>query len=350
MSSLLLDDFTFSPPLKYDCADRSGEDCEKHVVFYDEGHKYVDNLNRDVQYTSATTLIHGYFPEFNSKIISEKVSTNPKSEYYGRDPAEIRRAWDANRDDAATRGTAMHAAIESIYNGIPRSEPVKELSLFKKFHNDLVDRIPYRTEQVVCLRRARICGSVDMIYKDGAGNDHVYDWKRSKEIKMEARDYGFEPLSDFQNTNYSHYCLQLNLYGYILDTMYGYRVKSMTLVILHPAQDTYLLVPVPDLRERVLQMLEDFIGHGFMLPHAYHLRFDCKDKKDNRDKKDNSGLVFKRKMLPSPFASIRKKDDTDDTDKGDKWDKWDKGEDTRDKSSSVKNKTTLSIPTKRKRS
>lgn len=294
----LLENFTFETPLPYNCSDTTGSDCEKHVTFFDVGHKYVDSLHPDIELTSVTTLIHGYFPEFEAVKISETISRNPKSLYYGKTPVEIRDGWEKNRNEAATLGTNLHKAIESIYNGHPVCEPKRELELFRNFHNDLIDRVPYKTERIVCSREARITGSIDMIYKDSLGFHHVYDWKRSKEIKMEARDTGFFPLTEFQNTNYSHYCLQLNIYSYLLDTLYGYNVKSMTLVILHPEQDNYITIPVPPLREPVIQLIKHFIDHGFLLPRAFESRFGHKIIKNNLTDKttmSSSGEVTDKK-------------------------------------------------------
>ena len=45
----------------------------------------------------------------------------------------------------------------------------------------------------------------------------------------------------------SKYCLQQNLYKYILEDNYGKKVSSMNLLVLHPRYHTYFHIQVPDL-------------------------------------------------------------------------------------------------------
>ena len=58
-------------------------------------------------------------------------------------------------------------------------------------------------------------------------------------------------------TSCGKYCLQLNVYSYILETVYGYKVRKMFLVRFHDSIDTAEIVCVPWLPTQVKQLLFD---------------------------------------------------------------------------------------------
>ena len=51
------------------------------------------------------------------------------------------------------------------------------------------------------------------------------------------------------DTNYSMYSLQLNLYAYILESEYGFEVSRMLLGVFHPLSDEARCIEVPRLTE-----------------------------------------------------------------------------------------------------
>ena len=93
-----------------------------------------------------------------------------------------------------------------------------------------------------------------VIKKDGSLL--IYDWKRCKEI---VKTSGFgkwgqkECIEHLPDTNYWHYCLQLNTYKAILEDKYGKKVEELYLVCLHPENKNknYQRIKVVDLQEEV---------------------------------------------------------------------------------------------------
>ena len=67
-----------------------------------------------------------------------------------------------------------------------------------------------------------------------------------------------ECIEHLPDTNYWHYCLQLNTYKHLIEKNYGYKVKEMYLVCLHPdnKNNDYLRIKVVDLDEEVRYLLE----------------------------------------------------------------------------------------------
>jgi ATP-dependent exoDNAse (exonuclease V) beta subunit len=100
---------------------------------------------------------------------------------------------------------------------------------------------------------SKLAGSVDMLFKDQDGL-HIYDWKRCKEITKTNSfcKTATNPLiEELPDTNYWHYCLQLNTYKYIIEKNYGYKVNDLYLVALHPDNENYKKIKVVNLQPQV---------------------------------------------------------------------------------------------------
>jgi hypothetical protein len=197
-----------------------------------------------------------------------------QSPYYGMTADAIKTAWDTNRDAAAAAGTAMHYNIECHYNGLPippDDTEAPEFRYFLQFYADHAARLrPYRTEWTVFDEAVRISGSIDMVFENldpatGSpdGTLSIYDWKRCKEIKkvpFGAKDYSRTPLiAHIPDTNYWHYCLQLNTYKAILERNYGKRVTDLFLVCLHPdnKNGSYQCIRVVDLQADIAALFKE---------------------------------------------------------------------------------------------
>jgi len=73
------------------------------------------------------------------------------------------------------------------------------------------------------------------------------------------------PLEHLPDCNYFHYCLQLNLYKYILESEYGMTVSAMYLGVVHP-QTRPRVIEVPPLGAEVAMIVENEIATGRALP------------------------------------------------------------------------------------
>jgi len=63
-----------------------------------------------------------------------------------------------------------------------------------------------------------------MVFEKEDGTLLIYDWKRSKEIKKTNpfnKWANKEEIEHLPDSNYWHYCLQLNTYKAILEDKYG---------------------------------------------------------------------------------------------------------------------------------
>lgn len=250
---------------------------DSRITFEPVEHKYTIDADPATAYTSVTTWVHGHFREFDSDDIIKRMMASrnwKQSQYYGMTADQIKASWDTNRDAAAAAGTAMHYNIECYYNGLPvppDDAEAPEFRYFLQFQTEHATHLrPYRTEWTVFDEAVRISGSIDMVYEnldpatgEPDGTLSIYDWKRCKEIKkvpFGAKDYSTnKTIAHIPDTNYWHYCLQLNTYKAILQRCYGKRVTDLYLVCLHPDNKnrSYQCIQVVDLQSEVAALFEE---------------------------------------------------------------------------------------------
>ena len=234
-------------------------------ITFDEG-PHIYTIKGDSGFTSVTTFNHAHFENFDSdKIIKGMMKSKrwTQSKYYGQTADEIKAGWDKNRDEAAAAGTKMHYDIECYYNECPNENPSIEYGYFNKFLNDFpeLNSRPYRTEWMIYHEELRLAGSIDMIFENEDGSLQIYDWKRCKEIvKASAFDKwaNKECIEHLPDTNYWHYCLQLNTYKAILEEKYDKKITDLYLVCLHPdnKNKNYQRIKVVDLQKEVQELFE----------------------------------------------------------------------------------------------
>jgi ATP-dependent exoDNAse (exonuclease V) beta subunit len=118
---------------------------------------------------------------------------------------------------------------------------------------------PYRTEWTIFDEELKLAGSIDMVYENSDGTLAIYDWKRSKEISKINKFNSYattECISQYPDSNFWHYALQLNTYKAIIEAKYGKKVTELCLVRLHPdaEENTYELLRVPDMQPQIKEL------------------------------------------------------------------------------------------------
>ena len=75
--------------------------------------------------------------------------------------------------------------------------------------------------------------------------------KRSKKLIIDGKqrkfgnEYALSELSHLDNSSFYKYCLQQNIYRYIIENEYAMKISSMKLVVLHENYTDYHIVDVP---------------------------------------------------------------------------------------------------------
>lgn len=235
------------------------------LIIFDEGpHIYTVLDDLESKYVSCTTFIHHFFHEFNADLIINKMMKSSKwnqNRYFGMTANQIKQSWEHNRIEASTAGTQMHKTIESFYNQeitLDSFRDVPDMQHFIDFYQEYGYHLkPYRSEWMVFDWDLKLAGSIDFVTENEDGTLDIYDWKRSNEIKRENQwQNGKDPIQHLPDTNYWHYCLQLNIYKAILERNYQKQIRQLTLVVLHPVQVKYKLIPVVDLSREVENLFQ----------------------------------------------------------------------------------------------
>jgi hypothetical protein len=278
---------------------------DDHIQFEEETHTYTINGERK-GWTSCTGFLHNFFGHFDADAVIAKMMSSPKwyeSKYYGMTAEQIKKQWSDKGKASSEAGTRMHLDIEHFYNAMPHElvkgavrtdlpasacgwtmedgwagmavdewKPAEgaEWNYFldyQKRHGS--QYTPFRTEWLVFDEEHKVAGSIDMVYMKPDGTLAIYDWKRIEDLKTENKfQSGLGPVSHLPDTNYWHYSLQLNVYRYILQKHYGYKVTDLALVVLHPGNKSWKVAK--------LNMMDDEVA-GMMAARAAALRMPGND-------------------------------------------------------------------------
>lgn len=220
---------------------------------------------------SVTSLVNMFFEGFNADRVIEcmmrSAKWGPSHKYYGMTAQAIKEIWACRGTEAAEMGTRMHAAIECYYNCGPLqfhadTLATREFAQFQRFVADATFSrmtqtrddetglpdvwIPYRTEWTVYDESARVGGTVDMVYKNVRdGTYTLIDWKRCKELHTTGRLSAKGVMAHMRDCNFTRYSLQLGIYRYILENVYGLVVRDAFVVQFHPDLENYQMHRVP---------------------------------------------------------------------------------------------------------
>jgi hypothetical protein len=253
---------------------------DKNITFVEDGHIYFIH-GKSTGIVSCTSFIHSFFSKFDSKKIilqickSDRWKNDPMYQYYQKSPSQIENEWEINRVSASSQGTKLHAMIEHFFNDrdIEYDDSMLDFTQFLKFNDDHPDLCIFRTEWIIYSEELMIAGSIDAVFVNADGTYTIFDWKRSKEIHYEA--YGdklcLAPFNHLPDCNYTHYCLQLNLYKTILEKHYAIKIRDMYLCVFHPnnPENTYIKINVPHMpkeSELMIVMRKNFLEKSSQKP------------------------------------------------------------------------------------
>jgi len=178
------------------------------VCFNPENHTYFIG---DKQLTSVTTYLSQFKNKFDSDLIAERFSKKNNL-----NKLDVLKKWKDKAELSAKNGTICHSIFENyILNDeiiLPGIAP-KE-NIVKKFINDYFERgllIPVESELIVY--DENLAGQIDCIVKNKIGEHFILDWKTNNKIEKESYNkYMLGKYSNYPDSNFYHYSLQLTLY------------------------------------------------------------------------------------------------------------------------------------------
>lgn len=234
------------------------------IEFDEASHSYTSNVNnKNITYTSVTSLVSQYFKQFDAAKIAVNVAKKR-----GVSVESVISEWDTNRNNACEYGTRIHEIAEDTIKGIiPRHNPAnnKEIATFKytveaalklKERFTVVD-----VEKIVFDHRLKIAGTIDLLLK----YDDTYlivDWKSNKEISDENKysEFGLGPLSSLADTNKNHYSLQLSIYEYLLRCAeYVSKTAEIRRILMHVTPFGINKIELPNMKDLVKDVVIDYL-------------------------------------------------------------------------------------------
>ena len=226
------------------------EDIEKQ---YDKDlHKYFKDKTGNAEYVSVTTLVERFFQFDILRYIQRE------SEKLGIDEVKFLKEFQALRDEAAVLGTELHLQIENYYTKKPYDDSLQEFKYFLAFEKEKIipkGLIFTKAEKEIYDHKYKVAGTVDCLFKSSDGKYVMVDWKRSKKLIVQGTNRpdkrGFqieiEGLTNLTNCSYYRYCIQQNMYKYILEKEYNIVISDMILAVLHEKYSNYHTIKLPEM-------------------------------------------------------------------------------------------------------
>lgn len=269
---------------------------DRFLAYDDAPHEYY-LFGKSKVCPSVSSVCGHFFPKFDKVLWSQRMLESKdyklgRGKYTGMSADEIVTLWDEKGRKASERGTLLHSEVEWYLNYEKARPTAKDLPEFQQFlemysteilANDL---LPYRTEwrlyglpyldgEEETDKTSYIPGTADALFiKDGTDKPardmplelELWDWKDSEGLKADkdAKGKGFGPVSHLYDTNYHHYCINLNLYKWMLERHYNVQVSRMVLGVVHPSfadKGGYQVHQVPVLRQETEDIVKAWWDH-----------------------------------------------------------------------------------------
>ena len=190
---------------------------ESRILFNELAHTYTIDGN-DVMPRSVTGLIHQFTSAFDADSTIAQIMARESWAWKQRDylradgevmtPTEIKQKWERNGLIQRSRGTLFHYHCEMFLNGaVVEGPPSPEFCQFLQIFENVITTTStiYRTELSLVHFGLRVAGQIDCLCRAPDGSLHIWDWKRSKEIKYDSNVQMKPPLSHLPDSNYWAY-------------------------------------------------------------------------------------------------------------------------------------------------
>lgn len=200
------------------------------ITFKEVGHEYISNDGDIINWLSVTGFIAKFKSKFDSLGQAKKSAKNKRSPWFGKDPNDIVKIWDAEATRASTLGNWYHGQRETDIldfatierNGviIPIIKPIIINDVKLAPEQKLKDGM--YPEHLVYLKSLGLCGQADLVEVID-GKIYITDYKTNKEIKEVGytnwegvTSKMYNPINHLDDCHLTHYNLQLSLYAYII--------------------------------------------------------------------------------------------------------------------------------------
>ena len=274
------------------------------VAFQEKEHKYFNISDPSIKYTSVTTLIGKYEPEFDKEFVSKykalerllpatdwkkekggiwksKKISKDFLEVYNISELELNRVqqdildeWAKINKESCERGTKIHSQLENSFYNVGSNITLKKFGIGGKFeckkdYNELDLEYGIYPEYLIYYDNPKldlhIAGQIDLLVKNG--NDiYIIDHKTNKKIDLKgfynnvtkSSEKLKYPLTSLDNCNFNVYQLQLSTYAWMLQKINPKFVIKNLILNHYDHEGNNTLYPCSYLKDEVEKMLRHF--------------------------------------------------------------------------------------------
>ena len=274
------------------------------VAFQEGPHRYFNIDDESIIYTSVTTLIGKYEPEFDSEFTSKykalekllpsdvwkkekgglwKSHKIPKDflEVYNISESELNKVqqdildeWAKINKESCERGTKIHAELENSFYTAGDNVTLQKFGIGGKFtckkdYSDLDLDYGVYPEYLIHYDNPKIglhiAGQVDLIVKN-CNDIVIIDHKTNKKIEQKgfydssirSTEKMLYPLTHLDECNFNHYQLQLSTYAWMLQKLNPDFVIKDLILNHYDHQNKNTLYHCTYLKDDVVRMLKHF--------------------------------------------------------------------------------------------
>lgn len=232
------------------------------VIRLGKNHRYFIK-GENINFTSCTTLLKKFFPEFNREEVAKKYA-----EKHGLNWKDVADGWKKLGRDSSNRGKKYHKFSEDVYR---RYVTGKYKDIISGFGTDIIENRMEKIllnlfqmytflppETIVGSISFKIAGSLDLLgYSDISKSLFIGDWKFVNEIKVDnIWEKAYFPIERLDNCNYNKYCLQLNLYSFLIKKeKYFPDHTNHVLRLFHVTENDVIVIKVPNMQTDIRNIL-----------------------------------------------------------------------------------------------
>lgn len=259
------------------------------LKFDKKTHRYFLN---EKEYVAATGFLGKFFGHFDPYEIAKKVSQNLESKYFGMEIPQIQRLWRST----GTSGHRIHKffedrIIEDDFSNVEKEKigintTLDYLKLMKEKGWEIYPEVKLFNNNF------RVAGTADLIFVKKK-KAIIGDFKTNEKIPKTAFGgaTGMGPAEKVPDSKFDRYALQANLYQYMLESEYGFKVIDRILIHVSQVDDAREkeIFKIKDMQLKIKELLSTRFKNNFIYLKAYkekeHIIFRIFLNKSNFDEK-----------------------------------------------------------------
>lgn len=199
------------------------------IIFDEPNHTYTDSETGEV-YTSVTTIISEYEPEFDADYHSARIA---KRECVPQQM--ILDDWAAINKRATDKGTLIHKIMEEyVRDGKRRDSAYKLYDSYEDAVCNILDPFKSVSAEIrMHVNQYLLAGTADLLYDHG-DDFTIGDFKTNARFRFSSKynERFFAPLEHLTVCEFNAYALQLSIYAYMRELTTAQKCRKLVVLYL----------------------------------------------------------------------------------------------------------------------